>query len=216
MGPKSAAARSARHERARAPAVPRAFYLQPTLDVARGLLGKLVVRETAEGRASGYIVETEAYLHGDPASHATLREGDRWVTKMTARNRQMFGPPGHAYVYFIYGNHYCLNVVTQKEGVAEAVLIRAVEPAEGMVLMRRRRGVNDDRSLTNGPGKLAQAFAIDLTDNGADLTRGRLRIECGREVDADEVEARLRVGVRAGCDERWRFVVSASPWVSRP
>lgn len=216
MGPKSAAERSARHERRRGSAVPRAFYLQPTLDVARGLLGKLLMRETAEGRASGYIVETEAYLQGDPASHATLREGERWVTKMTARNRQMFGPPGHAYVYFVYGNHYCLNVVTQKEGVAEAVLIRAVEPAEGMVLMRRRRGVSDDRGLTNGPGKLAQAFAIDLTDDGADLTRGRLRIEDGRDGAPSGIEARLRVGVRAGCDERWRFVVSASPWVSRP
>jgi DNA-3-methyladenine glycosylase len=196
--------------------VPRDFYLQPTLDVARGLIGKLLVRETRDGRVSGYIVETEAYLQRDPASHSTLREGDRWVTKMTARNRPMFGPPGRAYIYFIYGNHYCLNVVTQPEGVAEAVLIRAVEPAQGIPVMRRRRAAGDDRNLTNGPGKLAQAFAIDLADNGADLTRGALRIECGREVDADDIEARPRVGVRAGCDEPWRFVVAGSPWVSRP
>jgi len=203
--------------------LPRAFYLQPTIAAARGLLGKLLVHETSEGRVSGYIVETEAYLQDDPACHAVLREGGRWVTKMTERNRPMFGPPGHAYVYFIYGNHYCLNAVTQKEGVAEAVLIRAVEPAEGLELMRRRRGrhalprgpAHDNRNLANGPGKLAQAFGIDARHNGADLTCGRLRIEHGGDVAAERVAARPRVGVNVAVDMPWRFIVAGSGWVSR-
>jgi len=195
--------------------LPREFYLGPTIAVARALLGKLLVHETAQGRTSGYITETEAYLEGDPACHAVLREGGRWVTKMTARNRQMFGPPGHAYVYFIYGNHHCLNVVTREEGIAEAVLIRAVEPAQGIELMRRRRATTDDLSLASGPGKLTQAFAIDMAHNGVGLTRGALRIERGREVAAEQMEARPRVGVKQGCDEPWRFLIRGSPWVSR-
>jgi DNA-3-methyladenine glycosylase len=213
---KAGSTQSRRAHRGPGRALPRRFYLQPTLDVARDLLGKLLVRETAEGRVSGYIVETEAYLQGDPASHATGRRGSGWRTRMTSRNRTMFGPAGHAYVYFIYGNHYCLNLVTQREGIAEAVLIRAVEPAEGIELMRRRRGVSDDRDLTNGPGKLAQAFAIDVTDDGADLTQGGLRIEHGRDVAASAIEVRPRVGLRAACDKQWRFVVAGSPWVSQP
>ena len=202
----------------------RDFYLRPTIEVARRLLGKLLVHDESEGPTCGYIVETEAYLAGDPACHAVLRQGGRWVTKMTARNRQMFGPPGHAYVYLIYGVHHCLNVVTQEPGVAEAVLIRAVEPVAGIVLMRMRRGINpsaplgtgDDRNLTSGPAKVAQAFAIDITVNGADVTSGPLRIETGREVRDDQVEARPRVGVKAGCEQPWRFVIRDSPWVSRP
>ncbi|UCH33629.1 MAG: DNA-3-methyladenine glycosylase [Armatimonadota bacterium] len=203
---------------------PREFYLRPTIEVARSLLGALLVHETAEGRVAGYIVETEAYLEGDRACHAVLRDGDRWVTKMTARNRRMFGPPGHAYVYFIYGNHHCLNVVTQEQGVPEAVLIRAVEPAEGIALMRRRRALNaarsiragNDRNLASGPGKLTQAFGMDMTCNGADLTGGPLRIEPGRDTRRDDVAARRRIGVKPGCDEPWRFIVAGSPWLSRP
>jgi DNA-3-methyladenine glycosylase len=193
----------------------REFYLDPTIEVARALLGKLLVRETPQGRTSGRIVETEAYLEGDPACHAVLREGGRWVTKMTARNRQMFGPPGHAYVYLIYGNHHCLNVVTREEGVAEAVLIRAVEPVEGIELMRRRRGTTDDLNLASGPGKLTRAFAIDMADNGADLTCSALSIERGREVPPEQVEARPRVGVNEGADQPWRFLIRGSRWVSR-
>jgi len=204
--------------------LPREFYMGPTIAVAQRLLGKLLIHEAPEGRVSGYIVETEAYLEGDPASHAVLREEKRWVTKMTARNRQMFGPPGHAYVYFIYGNHYCLNVVTREEGVAEAVLIRALEPAEGIALMRQRRETNvaapasakADRSLANGPGKLAQAFGINGSHNGADLTSCSLRIECGREISSDRIEARPRVGIKSASDKPWRFIVSGSPWISRP
>jgi len=212
--------------------LPLSFYSQPTIEVARALLGKLLVHETAEGCVSGYMVETEAYLQGDPASHAVLRAGGRWVAKMTERNRQMFGPPGHAYVYFIYGNHYCLNVVTREEGVAEAVLIRAVEPAEGIDLMRRRRGIapaspanelrqqnaatRADRNLTNGPGKLTQAFAIDMTHNGADLTARPLRVEVGRQIPAGSILASPRIGIKAASENPWRFLVARSPWLSRP
>jgi len=212
--------------------LPLSFYSQPTIEMARALLGKLLAHETAEGCVSGYIVETEAYLQGDPASHAVLRVGGRWVAKMTERNRRMFGPPGHAYVYFIYGNHHCLNVVTREEGVAEAVLIRAVEPAQGVELMRQRRGIGHpgaakelrqqivatraDRNLTNGPGKLTEAFAIDMTHNGADLTAGPLRIEIGRQIPASSILARSRVGIKVADQHPWRFVVADSPWLSRP
>lgn len=211
-------------------ALPRQFYSRSTITVARALLGALLVHETAEGCVSGYIVETEAYLQGDPASHAVLRAGGRWVAKITERNRPMFGPPGHAYVYFIYGNHYCLNVVTREEGVAEAVLIRAAEPAEGLELMRRRRGrparaanelggesapARADRNLTNGPGKLAQAFAIDIRHNDTDLTAGLLRIEAARRVPASRILARPRIGIRVEPNRPWRFVVAGNPWLSR-
>ncbi|HUT74503.1 MAG TPA: DNA-3-methyladenine glycosylase [Armatimonadota bacterium] len=193
----------------------RAFYRDSTIAVARALLGQVLVHDTPEGRVCGRIVETEAYLEGDPACHAVRREGERWVAKMTARNRQMFGPPGHAYVYFIYGAHHCLNVVTREEGVAEAVLIRAVEPVAGIELMRLRRGIGDDRNLASGPGKLTQAFGIGIMHNGADLTRGPLRIEPGGAVTDDRIAARPRVGVKPGCDQPWRFVMRGSPWASR-
>lgn len=195
--------------------LPREFYLRPTIEVARALLGKLLVHETPQGRVSGYIVETEAYLENDPASHAVLREGGRWATKMTPRNAPMFGPPGYAYVYFIYGNHYCVNVVTREQGVAEAVLIRAVEPAQGLELMRRRRGVRDDRQVASGPGKLTQAFGIEGSHNGADLTASSLRIACGRDLADAQIEARPRVGVKVNREPPWRFIVAGSPWVSR-
>jgi DNA-3-methyladenine glycosylase len=202
--------------------LPREFYLQPTIAVARGLLGQLLVHEAPQGRVSGYIVETEAYLQDDPACHAVLRDRGRWVAKITPRNRPMFGPPGRAYVYFIYGNHYCLNAVTQAEGVGEAVLIRAVEPVEGVELMRRRRGwerpraaARDDRDLANGPGKLAQAFGIDARHNGADLTAGALRIERGRDVAPEAVAARPRVGIVVAADKPWRFLIAGSRWASR-
>jgi DNA-3-methyladenine glycosylase len=212
--------------------LPRSFYLRPTIEVAQALLGKLLVHDTAAGCVSGYIVETEAYLQSDPASHAVLRAGGRWVAKMTDRNRQMFGPPGIAYIYFIYGNHYCLNVVTRKEGVAEAVLIRAVEPVAGVELMQQRRHFGSsrahrqsgsdtavtraERDLTNGPGKLTQAFAIDRRHNGADLTSGLLRIERGRRIPRHKVTARPRIGINVAGDDPWRFVVAGSAWLSRP
>ena len=122
--------------------LPRSFYEPSAEVVAPGLLGQLLIHNTPEGPCGGPIVETEAYLTGDAASHSFNGE--------TARNRVMWGPPGHSYVYFIYGNHWCFNVVCQPVGRAEAVLIRAIEPAVGLELMQGRRAVSDPRNLTNG------------------------------------------------------------------
>ena len=141
--------------------LPRHFYEPSAQAVAPALLGHWLVRNTAEGPCGGPIVETEAYLVGDAACHG--------APGPTARNRVMFGLPGHAYVYLIYGNYYCMNVVCQPPGIAEAVLIRAVEVTIGEELMRRRRQVDAVRELTSGPGKLCLAMDIDRRLDGVDL-----------------------------------------------
>ena len=141
----------------------RTFFARPTLEVAPDLVGKLLVRRLGRDVLAGRIVEAEAYLgHPDAASHASR--------KNPTRARIMFGPPGHAYVYMVYGMYYCLNLVTEPDGAAGAVLVRAVEPVEGIDVMRRLRGKPmPDRNLTSGPGKLCQAFAVDMGLNGVDL-----------------------------------------------
>jgi len=188
--------------------LPRSFYLQPTLDVARQLLGKVLVHRTAEGVCSGIIVETESYLGPEDAACHSARG-------RTARTEVMFGPPGHAYVYFTYGMHYCFNAVTQPEGVAEAVLVRAVEPLEGIELMRSRRGTDNLRALASGPGKLCQAMAIGRHCNGADLTRkDHFHIEDRGIVVEDVVWAR-RVGIRMAAEHEWRCYVKNSRFISK-
>src|ERR1700734_4046357 len=144
--------------------LPRSFYQRGAVPVARDLLGKILVH----GRTSGIIVETEAYLGGDDlASHS--------AAGITDRTRVIFGPPGHAYVYLSYGMHECLNIVAEPDGEAGCVLIRALEPIEGLDIMRTRRPLaRKDRDLTSGPGKLTRALAITRAHNGADLTRGNL------------------------------------------
>ena len=184
----------------------RRFYLKPTLDATAALIGKHLVRRSAEGITAGRIVEAEAYIGGpDPACHATRG--------MTERNRVMFGPPGHAYVYFIYGMHYCFNVVTRPAGRPEAVLIRALEPTDGIDLMRRRRGMDDLRRLTNGPAKLCQAMAIGRDLNGVDLLGDELYIEDRRQ-RAPALVWRTRIGIREGVDLAWRCCADGNPFVS--
>lgn len=185
----------------------RDFYQQHTIEAAKSVLGKILVHETPNGAISGRIVETEAYLHNDPACHASRG--------MTRRNQVMFGEPGHAYVYFTYGFHYCLNFVTQPKGVPEAVLIRALEPLEGIDLMRRNRGKDRDIDLCSGPGKLTKAMRIDLSHNGEDLLGERLYVLNDAQ-DYGVILCRPRVGIREAVDEPWRFYFERdAAWVSR-
>jgi len=193
--------------------LPRAFYLQPTLRVARALLGKILVHDGPEGRTAGRIVEVEAYR--GPADRAAHSAGGH----RSARNEVMSGPPGHAYVYFIYGMHHCMNVVCQAPEVPEAVLLRALEPLEGEPLMRRRLGLADAPvwRLCRGPGALCQAMGIGRPENGADLARGRLRVLDAPAVASGEIARTPRIGVDyAGTDAArpWRFLVRGSHAVS--
>jgi DNA-3-methyladenine glycosylase len=190
----------------------RSFYLQPTLQVAQGLLGQQLVRVVGRQRLSGRIVETEAYIgEADRACHASRGR--------TPRTEVMYGPPGHAYVYFIYGMHHCFNVVTEEEGFPAAVLIRALEPMEGLGWMRRHRPGRPDDQLTNGPGKLCAALAIDRTLNGVDLCTSRVFfIEEGRTVTDEEVATSPRIGIRSDEVARsrpWRFYIRDNLCVSR-
>jgi DNA-3-methyladenine glycosylase len=187
----------------------RPFYEQPTVEVARQLLGKYLVRVQTDGVTVGMILETEAYVGiEDRASHASRGR--------TPRSGIMFGPAGFAYIYMIYGIHHCLNIVTEQEHYPAAVLIRAVEPYEGVELMRRRRQIQDARRLTNGPGKVCQAFEIDRRLNGLDICGETLFIE-DRGSSPIDIVATTRVGVEyAGPwkDKPWRFYIACHPGVS--
>ena len=186
----------------------RAFFTRPVVEVARDMLGCILVHDAPEGRTSGTIVEAEAYAADDPASHA--------YRGRTERNAPMFEDPGHAYVYFTYGMHFCLNAVTDRDGHASAVLIRAVQPLEGIELMRARRGAVRDRDLARGPGRLTQAFGIAREQNRADLTKPPLMICAGERLPYTSAHATPRIGLGALQDGRlWRFAVKDSPWVSR-
>lgn len=190
--------------------LPRAYYLQPTVQAAVGLLGCLLVHETDEGPAGGIIVETEAYLAvDDPGCHAAIGR--------TRRNDTMFGPPGHAYVYRIHQVR-CLNLVTAPEGVPEAVLIRALEPTLGLHLMQRRRGRERLQDLCSGPGKICQALAVALDDNGRDVTVPPLFVaRTSSDAIAPEcVVQTTRIGLRCdrGADLRLRFYIADSPFIS--
>jgi len=199
------------HRRTGGAPLPRSFYDRPAEEVARDLLGAVLVSTLDGATTAGRIVEAEAYIGPhDPASHAAERIG------RTPRNEAMFGPPGIAYVYRIYGVHWCLNVVTGAEGYPAAVLIRAVEPLEGLDTMRRRRGDGcPDRALTNGPGKLAAAMGITGRENGHPLDRPPLMILEGEAVDPGEIAVGPRIGVTRAVDWPLRFFVRCNPWVSR-
>ena len=184
--------------------LPRSFYSRPTVDVARALLGKIV----AHGKCSGRIVETEAYLgEGDLAAHSACG--------VTPRNRVIFGPPGHAYVYFIYGMYECLNLIAEPAGVAGCVLIRALEPLTGIPLMRRRRpAAQRVEDLANGPGKLTRALAIKLKHNGADLTRGPILVFAD-DISSFETAVSERIGITKSADLPLRFFIRGNAYVSR-
>jgi DNA-3-methyladenine glycosylase len=191
--------------------LPTEFYLQDTRDAAKKLLGQLLVRTLPGGEVlSGIIVETEAYLTDDPACHAYRGQ--------TPRNAAMFGPPGHAYVYFTYGLHMMLNLVCAPEGTAEAVLIRALEPVEGIDIMRLNRGnLPETRQLTNGPGKLAQALALTrLAHNGLDITHLNSELYVlPQEAPAFETVETTRIGISQGMDFPWRYYIRGNAFVSR-
>ncbi len=190
--------------------LPRAWYARDTLCVARALLGCVLVHQRPDGvRLAGRIVETEAYHQdGDLAAHS--------YSGRSARNAVMFGQPGYLYVYFIYGMHFCLNVVTEAEGIGCAVLIRGLEPLEGEAEMQRLRGPKIARKQwTNGPAKLCRALGIDRGHDGCDLTGRLVFISAGPDYPDDEVVVTTRIGISKSVDLPWRFYVRDNPWVSR-
>jgi DNA-3-methyladenine glycosylase len=183
--------------------LPRRFYARGSLEVAPDLLGRILVRELDGVRMAGRIVEVEAYRPDDPASHS--------FRGPTSRNAAMFGPPGHAYVYLSHGIHHCLNLTT---GEGSAVLLRALEPVEGVPEMVRRRRIAEPRLLCAGPGRLCQALGITLTENGQALSRaGGLWLAVGEPVAS--ARATPRVGLSAATDVAWRFVEEGSRYLSR-
>jgi len=188
------------------------FYRRPTEAVARDLIGKKLVRTIIKsGRAfrlAGTIVETEAYGYSDdPASHACMGP--------TARNRVMFGDVGRAYVYFTYGNHFCVNVSARSGREAGAVLIRGIEPVEGVAMMKQFRPVDDAFSLTSGPGKLTQALKITSALNGVDMTDPESELHIEFWSKPARVLATPRIGITRATDREWRFVDPSSPYASR-
>jgi DNA-3-methyladenine glycosylase len=177
--------------------------------VARDLLGRLLVRKLPGVTLVGRIVECEAYQQDDPASHS--------YRGVTNRTQVMFGRAGRLYVYFTYGMHYCMNVVTGAEGEGSAVLLRAVEPLGGLDTMRERRAVLDARSLCRGPARLTQAYGVGRADNGMDLVESTdLFVAAGRPVADGSVGVSPRVGIRTATERPWRFFEVGSPFVSRP
>jgi DNA-3-methyladenine glycosylase len=197
--------------------LPPAYFARPTLEVARDLLGCLLVHDAPEGRLAGRIVETEAYTQDDPALHgwkATF--GEEGFVVPEGRAADLFAPPGTAYVYLIYYTNWLLNVVTEPEGTAGAVLIRALEPVEGVGAMRANRpAARRDRDLTNGPGKLTQALGVaGAAFHRTDLTRPPLYFAEPEGREPFEVETSSRIGIKRGVERPWRFFVAGHPYVS--
>jgi DNA-3-methyladenine glycosylase len=186
-----------------------AFLELPAAEAAPQLLGCVLERTLPGGRVlRGRIVETEAYDQTDVASHSYRGK--------TPRTEVMFGPPGHLYVYFTYGMHYCCNIVTGPDGHGAAVLIRAVEPLAGEDAMQELRGGRGGHELTNGPAKFCQAFMIDRTMNGQDLRQKPLKLLVPPERTEQDVVRTVRIGISRGQDVPWRWYLKDSPWVSKP
>jgi DNA-3-methyladenine glycosylase len=188
------------------PILKREFYNRPAIEVARDLLGKVMVH----GPTSGIIVETEAYLGGDDLAAHSARG-------LTDRTRVIFGPPGHAYVYFIYGMYECLNLVAEPEGQSGCVLIRALEPVGGLAIMRRRRpAARKPEDLASGPGKLTLALGITRAQNGVDVTRGSLVARAPSEPRKIDIAASPRIGITKCVDWPLRFFIRGNRFVSKP
>ena len=189
----------------------RPFYRRDAEKVAKDLLGKHLVRRSSEGKTVGKIVETEAYLgEEDPASHS-------YQGAKTERTEVMFGPPGHAYAYMIYGMYYCFNTVTGREGKPEGVFVRALEPVKGIKLMEERRGLDDKSELTNGPGKLCMAMDIDNELNGEDLCGNKLYITKPEKTKSFEIRKAPRINIDYADEaKKWklRFFIKGNPYVS--
>ena len=190
----------------------RSFYERETLDVARELLGTYIVHETVEGKTSGKIVEVEAYIGSiDAACHA-------YQNKCTNRTKIMFGEGGHAYIYLIYGIHYCMNIVSNKTNYPEAILIRAVEPIEGLDLMAKRRGTDNLLNLCSGPGKLCIAMGISKAQNEIDLCGEKLYLISGDVVAKELIVSTPRINIDYAGEARnflWRFIIKDNPFVSK-
>jgi len=192
----------------RAATLPVAFFMRPAEVVAADLLGTVLVSSVGGQRTSGRIVETEAYLgYDDPASHGFRH-------RRNARNEALFGPPGTWYVYLSYGMHWCANLVCQEEGMASAVLLRALEPLAGLEVMRERRGDVPDRQLCSGPGKLCQALGISRELDGQPMRRSTVRARAGHLADLRKI-ATPRIGITKAVDWPLRFHLAGSPWTSR-
>ncbi len=187
----------------------RDFYNRETELVARDLLGTVLECETDEGNASGIIVETEAYLgEHDLACHAAAGR--------TARTEHLYGPPGIAYVYFIYGMYWCFNAVTRQAGQPSAVLVRALEPLDGIALMHKRRPrIRNETDLTNGPGKLSTALGIVGSMTGKSLQRKPLVIREGEPIDDARIEITTRIGITKSADWPLRYIIRGNRFVSR-
>jgi DNA-3-methyladenine glycosylase len=193
----------------RAATLPVTFFRRPAEFVARDLLGMVIVSTAENELTTARIVETEAYLgYDDPASHGYLH-------RRNARNQALFGPAGSWYVYLSYGMHWCANLVCQRTGLASAVLLRALEPLEGLEVMRRRRGPVPDRELCSGPGKLCQALGIKLDLDGERMAESQVLVHRPRLGEENTIAVTPRIGITKAADWPLRFVVAGSPWLSR-
>lgn len=184
----------------------QSFFTKEAPELAKSLLGCVLIHETEDGITAGIIVETEAYSQEDAASHSFNGE--------TPRTKIMFGPGGFAYVYFTYGMHYCFNVVSGPAGHGQAVLIRALEPIEGIELMKKRRNKEELKILCNGPAKLVQAMGITKQDYGRPLFEGKLRIQKSQHVKVSNIATGPRIGISKARDKKWRFWLKDSKFVS--
>jgi len=181
------------------------FFSKPTLNLAKSLLGSYLIHKTPQGIISGIIIETEAYLNDDPASHS--------FNGKTKRNSPMFLPPGHVYIYFTYGMHYCFNIVSNKEGIGEAILIRSLEPLKGINLMKNRRKTQDLHNLCSGPAKLVQALGITKDQNSLPL-QGNLKIIPKEQ--SFTIVTTTRIGISHGSFLPYRFYIKGNIFLSKP